>query len=151
MKDGKEETQSQLEMNLFVDQVNQGQDKWFFFRRRFWKQWWERVETGKLCFPPSALTFAPCKHHVTNNYKNQSAIFPLFKFAPCNCKHHVSTPHIFYVCILIIPSSILDICTIFTSIMCQIFKEKITRLYFLYFNPFPLQHVYKHHLPINHL
>ena len=36
MKDGKEETQSQLEMNLFVDQVNQGQDKLsFIFRRRF--------------------------------------------------------------------------------------------------------------------
>ena len=31
MKDGKEETQSQLEMNLFVDQVKQGQDKLSFF------------------------------------------------------------------------------------------------------------------------
>ena len=31
MKDGKEETQSQLEMNLFVDQVKQGQNELSFF------------------------------------------------------------------------------------------------------------------------
>ena len=50
MKDGKEETQSQLEMNLFVDQVKQGQDILSFFSAQILKTVMRESGDRKIVF-----------------------------------------------------------------------------------------------------